>query len=148
MPSASIQLTWVGGESFVGVDSTNHTIVLSPPGGTGVRPSDALLLALASCAAVEVVAIVAKQRAKLSALRIDVAAEQRQTHPRAFTHIRLRFSAHAEGLRAAQLQRAVDLALNKYCPVRASLSPEIAIAVDLELHETATATSSMRDLEE
>jgi putative redox protein len=126
----SALLTWTGGESFVGLDSTHNALALAAPGGQGARPSDSLLLALAACASVEVVAIIAKQRATLHSLQVAVEAEQRDSHPRAFTRIHLRFEVGAGALRQAQLDRAVDLALNHYCPVRASLNDQIAVSFE------------------
>ncbi len=41
---------WNGGKQFVGIDSTRHSVVLSTPDdGVGIKPSELLLIALASC---------------------------------------------------------------------------------------------------
>ena len=54
---------WITGKQFIGIDSTNHSVVLSTPDeGVGIKPSDLLLIALASCTAVDVVEILAKKR--------------------------------------------------------------------------------------
>ena len=45
---AHAQLTWVEREQFVGIDESNHSVVLSTQGegnGVGMKPSDLLLLA-------------------------------------------------------------------------------------------------------
>ena len=53
---------WVNGLHFVGTDSTDHSVVLSgQQPGIGVRPSEMLLIALASCSAVDVVEILKKK---------------------------------------------------------------------------------------
>ncbi len=60
MSSAKVQ--WIGGKKFVGTDLTNHSVVLSTPDkGVGMKPSELLLVALASCTAVDVVEILAKK---------------------------------------------------------------------------------------
>ncbi|MEN9939190.1 MAG: hypothetical protein RLZZ387_5769 [Chloroflexota bacterium] len=130
-----VELTWVEGQRYQGVDSGGNTVALGSGGEPGVSPAEALLLALAGCAAHDVVAIVAKQRATLRRLVVTVTGEQLPTPPRAYRAIHLRFEVSAEGLTEAKLRRAADLALNKYCTVRASLSPEIAVTFAVVLDE-------------
>lgn len=37
---------WIGGKQFVGIDSTQHSVVLSTPDeGVGMKPSELLLVA-------------------------------------------------------------------------------------------------------
>jgi putative redox protein len=36
---AQIELTWIGQQRFLGVDSTGHTVVLSPGADIGVKPA-------------------------------------------------------------------------------------------------------------
>ena len=130
-----INLTWIEGKRFLGIDSTNHGIVLSPPNDVGAKPSDMLLVALASCAAIDVVEIIHKQRATLYQLHATVEGEQASEAPWAFQRIHVRFTARANNLRADQFTRALDLAINKYCSVRASLDPAIAVTFEAILEE-------------
>ena len=59
MPDVSVQ--WVNGRQFVGTDDTGHSVVLSGSKDQGgVKPSQMLLVALASCTGVDVVEIMAK----------------------------------------------------------------------------------------
>ncbi|MEK7310572.1 MAG: peroxiredoxin, partial [Chloroflexota bacterium] len=62
---------WIGSKQFVGIDSTNHSVVLSSVAdGVGMKPSDMLLIALDSCTAIDVIDILAKKRMPLSSLEI------------------------------------------------------------------------------
>ena len=70
---------WIGGKQFVGIDSTNHSVVLSTPDeGVGMKPSELLLVALAACTAVDVVEILAKKRLDLQHLEISAEGQQDQ----------------------------------------------------------------------
>jgi len=131
---AQIELTWIDQHRFLGVDSTGHGVVLSSPNDVGVKPSDTLLIALAACVAYDVVSILHKQRGRLARLAARVSGEQAAEAPWAYQRIHLRFEVLA-GVQRAQLDRAIDLALNKYCSVRASLSPDIAVTWEAELVE-------------
>ena len=62
---------WLKERHFVGIDSSNHSVVLSgQKNGIGVSPSQMLLIALASCSAVDVVEILEKKRKKLTMLEV------------------------------------------------------------------------------
>lgn len=132
---AQIDLTWIAEKRFLGVDSTGHSVVLSAANDIGVKPAETLLIALAACAAYDVVDIIGKQRATLKRLEIHVTAEQAAQPPWSFQRIHLRFQAAAVELTRERFERAIDLALNKYCTVRASLSPDIAVTFEAELKD-------------
>ena len=135
---AQIELSWIGQQRFLGADSTGHTVVLSPGADIGVKPAETLLIGLASCTAHDVVGIVRKQRARLEQLVIQVTGDQAAEPPWAYERIHLSFQFTAAGAQQVRFEHAVDLALNKYCSVRASLAPEIVVTFAVELQ-----TSSM-----
>ena len=57
----TVTVKWLDGIKFVGIDSTQHSVVLSTADeGIGIKPSELLLIAVASCSAVDVVEILAK----------------------------------------------------------------------------------------
>ncbi len=132
---AQIDLTWIAEKRFLGVDSTGHSIVLSAANDIGVKPAETLLIALAACSAYDIVEIIGKQRATLQRLAVHVTAEQAEQPPWAFQRIHLRFLATADRLTQERFERAIELALNTYCTVRASLSPDIAVTFEAELRE-------------
>ena len=139
---AKVELTWVEQQRFLGVDSTGHTVVLSPGNDIGVKPAETLLIALAACAAHDVVEILHKQRAYLEQLRVHVTGEQAAEPPWAYQRIHLAFQVAADGVRLVQLERAVELALNKYCSVRASLAAAIDVTFAVELEAAGSARRS------
>jgi len=85
------------------------------------KPSDLLLMSLASCAAYDVVAILERQRQKLSGLRIDVNSTQQPDPPYAFTDIHLHFTLDGVGLDPEKVARALSLSIEKYCSVAATI---------------------------
>lgn len=129
---AQIELTWVEQQRFLGVDSAGHSMLLSPPTDVGVKPSEALLIALAACAAHDVVEILHKQRAGLTQLNVLVTGEQAPDPPWPYQRIHLLFRV-AGVTTHERLERAIDLALNKYCSVRASLSADVEVTFAAEL---------------
>jgi putative redox protein len=89
--------------------------------GRGMRPMELLLSAVASCAAMDVVHIlVNKQKEPLEHLRIEIEGERPSTIPAPFTRMKLVFVAKG-AVDEGKLQRAVSLAVEKYCSARATL---------------------------
>lgn len=99
------------------------------------KPSDLLLMGLASCAAHDVVAILERQRQPLSGLRVDVVGNQQADPPNAFTTIHLRFTLTGHDLDPRKVERALDLSLNKYCSVAATVRGVATITHDYVIEE-------------
>ncbi len=89
--------------------------------GRGMRPMELLLSAVASCSAMDVVHIlVNQQKQPLEALRIEIEGDRANAVPSPFTRIHLVFVAKG-AVDENKLRRAVGLAVDKYCSVRATL---------------------------
>ncbi len=119
---AKASVTWFGGKKFVGTDSTNHSVVLSSPDeGIGVKPSEMMLVALASCTSVDVVEILKKKRLDLRGLDVGVTAEQDPEPPWTFRKIHLTYAISGEGIQPKDAEQAIQLSQEKYCSVAATL---------------------------
>lgn len=97
------------------------------------NPVDLLLMGLASCAAYEVVSILERQRQTLTGLRVEVDGRQHPDPPRAFTDIHLHFTLAGDALDPAKVRRAIDLSVNKYCSVAATIRGVAAITFDFDI---------------
>lgn len=119
---AKASVTWFGGKKFVGTDSTNHSVVLSTPDeGIGMKPSEMMLVALASCTSVDVVEILKKKRLDLRGLDVGVTAEQDPEPPWTFRKIHLTYAISGEGIQPKDAEQAIQLSQEKYCSVAATL---------------------------
>ena len=85
------------------------------------KPTDLLLMGLAACTAHEIVAILERQRQRLTGLRVEVDAHQQLEPPHAFTGIHLQFYLSGEHLDSSRVSRALALSVHKYFPVAATL---------------------------
>jgi putative redox protein len=125
---------WIEGKQFVGIDSTHHSVVLSTPDeGVGMKPSELLLIALASCSAVDVVEILAKKRMTLTQLEISSSAEQDQDPPWTFRKIHLHFKVGGLNLTEKAVEQAIQLSEEKYCSVAATIRATAQITTDFEI---------------
>jgi putative redox protein len=124
----------LSGKRFVGIDSTNHSVVLSSKDeGVGVKPSDMLLIALASCTAVDVVEILSKKRLPLDSLEIITTGEQDADPPWTFRKIHLKYRLGGHGLTDKAVEQAIQLSEEKYCSVAATVRATAEITTEFEI---------------
>ncbi len=99
----------------------------------GMRPMQLLLTSVATCAAFDVVEILKKQRQTLHDIQIEVNGKRAEDQtPKPFTEIHIHFLLFGE-VEPPKAERAVQLAVEKYCSVGASLHPDIAITHSFEI---------------
>ncbi len=132
MSTATVR--WIGGKRFVGIDSTQHSVVLSTPDeGVGMKPSELLLVALGSCTAVDVVEILAKKRTPLESLEIQVTAEQESDPPWTFRKINVHYILRGAGLTEKAVAQAIELSEEKYCSVSATVKGKAEVTTSFEI---------------
>ena len=132
MGTATVQ--WIGGKKFVGTDSTRHSVVLSTADeGVGVKPSELLLIAVASCSAVDVVEILNKKRMPLTQLNISVSGEQDADPPWTYRKIHMCFAVQGRNLTEKAVEQAIQLSEEKYCSVAATLRATAEITTEFEI---------------
>lgn len=76
-----------------------------------------VLMALGSCSAVDIWLILKKMHAKVSDFEINLDAERSEEHPRVFTKVHLEYLFKGEDLKEKDIERAIQLSLDKYCSV-------------------------------
>lgn len=134
-PPAKVQVTWSGDHVFEGVRSSGGTAITMDSSGTqGPSPVDTLLCALAGCTGVDIVDILTKRRTPMSALSVDVVGERFAGTPGRITKIELVYHIIGAGVERVHAERAIELAVTKYCSVRDSLDPNMPISWKLELN--------------
>jgi len=124
---------WLRDLQFEGSGSGRPAILVDGDTKAATSPVELLLLAAATCTASDVVIILQKQRVKLERLEIAMRGTRREEEPRRYTAIAFHFAVRGEGLDDTKLRRAIDLSLEKYCSVVASLAPDIAISYDVTI---------------
>ena len=145
----TVAVKWLTSKLMTGVDSRGQTVVigtwaeLDPP-WAGLKPSDMLLLAAASCSAHDVVLILEKKREPLLGLEVTCTGEQQEQPPFIFTRIHLHYKLFGE-LNPEKVVRAIRLSEEKYCSVINTLKPAVTVTHDYQIvkspqidHEAAT----------
>lgn len=127
-----MHITWLGEQRYLAQNESGQQLLIdNSPVKVGVSPMEALLGALATCTAYDVVEIMHKKRTPLSIYRIEVEGERAEGNPKRFTRIVVRHLAAGQGVTAESLERAAHLSHEKYCSVAASLNSEIVLETAL-----------------
>jgi putative redox protein len=121
-----------------GLRFTGHSGSLTVPFDSGrdaqaVNPVQMLLLSLGACTAMDVIAILRKQRQAVTGYEVAMRGERRAEHPRSFHTIEVVHRLRGHDLSAAAAEEAVRLSTTKYCSVSAQIAPTAAISHRVEI---------------
>ena len=114
---------------FRGRMSTGHDLKLdsADAGGQGPTPMALVVLALAGCTGMDVIAILRKMREQVTGYEVQVRGERATEHPRIYTHLTVEHIVRGHALKEANVARAVELSATRYCPVSAMLGASATV---------------------
>lgn len=120
------KVKWVDGLQFVGESGTGHAIVMDADldvGGsnTGMRPMEMLLVGLGGCSGMDVASILTKKKQNVADISINIKGQKADTYPKKFTDIEIEFIISGKNLSEEDVKKAIDLSMEKYCSVKATL---------------------------
>jgi len=120
----------MGGERFKAVDDAGHTILI---GGDdqSFHPPDILLAALATCAGIDLVAILKKKRQQVTGVQANLSKQNAPEPPWTIEKIEIEWVIRGHNLSEKAAWDAARLAEGKYCSVAASLKSEIVMSIRL-----------------
>ncbi len=122
------KVVWKGGMAFTGsVDSSGYLIPLDSAkavGGQdlGFRPLQLLTVGLVGCTGMDVISILQKKRVDVRDFEVSAEIERAEKHPKIFTKIQLVYKVTGKNIDPKDVERAVYLSENKYCPAQAMLN--------------------------
>ena len=114
-----------------GPEGRSH--VIDADSKTAPGPVETLLEAIMTCSGVDVVDILAKRRTPVESLEVQVTGQRKDAVPARVTHLLLTYRIRGAGVERVHAERAIQLAVTKYCSVRDSLDPELPVEWRLEL---------------
>jgi len=132
------RIKWVENASFLAESDSGHAVLMDgPPDGggrnLGPRPMELLLMGTGGCTAYDVVAILKKQRQKISDCVAEIDAERADSDPKVFTKIHIHFIVTGKDLKPESVARAIDLSAEKYCSASIMLGKTAVITHDFEI---------------
>jgi putative redox protein len=120
------KVTYINGMQFVGEADSGHAIIMDGPpetGGknTGLRPTELLLIGTGGCSGMDVVSILKKKKQNVTGVEINIDGQKSEDYPQKFTEIKIEFIIKGRNISEEAVKRAIQLSMDKYCSVKATL---------------------------
>jgi putative redox protein len=127
---------------FVATADSGHAVVMDGPpnvGGnnTGSKPSELLLMAFGGCSGMDVISILRKKQQKVTGLEINVSGDMADGHPSFFNKMHIEYVITGKNISEEAVKRAIDLSLNKYCLVGATIEKSAEITHSYKIVQEA-----------
>ena len=101
----------------------------------GPGPKSLLLVGLIGCTGIDVASILKKMRVEYDDLTIEVETHQVDEHPKVYKDIHMTYRFKGKDLPLDNINKAVNLSMEKYCGVSAMLSKATPITYDIVLED-------------
>ena len=130
------KVVWKGKLAFEGIVPSGKNFILdSAADGNGPGPMEAVLASLAGCTAMDVISILEKKQQNVTSFEVNAHADRSDDYPKVFTRAELVYEVTGNAVDEAALVRAIDLSMQKYCPVHAMLEKAFPISERYEIYE-------------
>lgn len=83
-------------------------------------PMELLLIAAATCSAIDIVSILRKMRKNFRSLRVEIDGRRRDDYPKIYERVKMRYIVEGDVDRES-VEKAVKLSLDKYCSASITL---------------------------
>jgi putative redox protein len=134
------KVTYVDGLQFIGEGSSGHAIVMDGDvsvGGrnTGTRPTELLLIGIGGCSGMDIASVLKKKKQDVRGLEINVKGEKAENYPKKFTDIDIEFVIKGRNISDDAVKKAVELSMERYCSVKATLEGSAKITWSYKIIE-------------
>jgi putative redox protein len=102
---------------------------------TGPRPKPLMMVALAGCTGMDVAAILGKMREEVEEFTVEVEGDVTEEHPKRFEGMKIIYRVKGKNINRKNVEKAVDLSINRYCGVSANYSQAFPIAHEIIIEE-------------
>lgn len=115
-----VSLELIGNMKFVGRNSDNLETNFGTHAELGgddsaATPMEIMLEALAACSSMDIVSILRKKRKTIEKFDVFIDGERRDTHPKTFVKVHLKYVLKSPDAEIGDLERAVTLSQTTYC---------------------------------
>ena len=101
----------------------------------GFRPLQLFAVGLVGCTGMDVISILQKKRVEVTDFEVSAEIERAEQHPKIFTKIQLIYKVTGKNIDRKDVERAVELSENKYCPAQAMLNETAEISHKIVIKE-------------
>lgn len=128
----------IQGNAFVAKADSGHWITIdtskNEEGSEGASsPVEMVLMALGACSAMDVVLMLKKMRATVTAFHVNLDAERAEDYPRVFTKVKMEYILSGEDIKPKDVERAIQLSIDKYCTVAGMVAKTAEIVTSYKI---------------
>ncbi|MEW5940095.1 MAG: OsmC family protein [Chloroflexota bacterium] len=126
------KVTWKNDLVFEALGDSGKAFLFdsaSGPERLGPGPMEVVALSLAGCSAMDVISILQKKQQDVIAFEVRVHSDRSRDYPKVYTRATLEYRVTGRKVDETAVLRAIELSVEKYCPVHAMLS--LAFPIDL-----------------
>lgn len=120
---------------FVATTGSGHHLILDDPwGGTGPKPVELIAVALAGCAAFDVIThLRLKRHQEITGYEVRVEADQAETDPKVFTAVRLHHIVSGHEIDPEAVREAIHLSSTLHGAIEAMLRLVVSVVTTFEI---------------
>ena len=131
MAQKTITARWVGPDlQYEGTDTKGNILKM---GGDGVSPSELVLLGLAGCMGMDIIAVLKKKRLAVASVDVTVTGHQPDDYPKPYQVVEVHFKVTGDNIPSAAVERAISLSYDKYCIVGQTLRNPVEVKPSFEV---------------
>jgi putative redox protein len=137
---ATANVKYTGGMQFVASADSGHAVIMdadSDVGGsnTGSRPMELLLMGIGGCSGMDIISILKKKKQTITGLEAQVSGTMAEDYPHKYTEISIEYIVRGKAVSEEAVKRAVQLSMDKYCSVKATLEGSAKITFSYKIVE-------------
>lgn len=132
------KVTWKGKLAFEGTADSGKTVLMdsaSKERGISPGPMELVAISLAGCTAMDVISILEKKQQDVTAFEVKAHLDRSENYPKVYTRGELIYEVTGHALDETAVLRAIELSVQKYCPVHAMLSQAFPITQRYVVYE-------------
>ena len=101
----------------------------------GPRPKGLTLVSLAGCTAMDVISILQKMRVKVDAFEVATDGVIEKDYPKRILEVVIKYSFKGKDIPPEKVKHAIELSLENYCGVSATLKPSVKISHQIIIND-------------
>ncbi len=140
MSISKAKVRFIDGLKFIGTADSGHDVVMDGPvahGGTdsAATPMELVLIGLGGCTGMDAISILRKKKQPVEGFEMNISGTRAEAHPTRYTDVEIEFVVKGKGVDESAVKRAVDLSMEKYCSVKATLEQHAEVSFSYRLEE-------------
>ncbi len=140
MSEVNVKVIFNQGMSFTGTGDSGHKVEMDGPAEHGgsdsaASPMELVLIGLGGCTGMDAISVLRKKKQPVEGFEMNITGTRAEDYPMRYTDVKIEFVIKGKGVDDKAVKRAVDLSMEKYCSVKATLEQHTQVSFSYRLEE-------------